>query len=255
MKKFLIAALLGAMLCTLASGVHALDAPIREYYNSEVKVGIKADTTDSISSDTTYIELALDLTAENSGRLTINGETRGFVLRGLPERVELSDGRVGYIGGLSGELDDGESIAVSLHALPSESKYFIGVTTGTLTVNSDGETQDTLKTYVFGEYFDEIGELVEQYMADKNPATETDEIEKVEVVGGDTGEISIVDIGSDDSDTVSIVDIGSDDSDAVGTVDSGSGDTGANDIGFADIASLDIDGAFQLIPAVCSGGH
>ena len=229
MKKFLISALLGAMLCTLASGVHALDAPIREYYNSEVKVGIRVDATDSISSDTTYIELALDLTAENSGRLTINGETRGFVLRGLPERVELSDGRVGYIGGLSGELDDGESIAVSLHALPSESKYFIGVTTGTLTVNSDGETQDTLKTYVFGEYFDEIGELVEQYTADKNPAT-------------DTGEISIVDIGADDSD-------------AVGIVDSGSGDTGANDIGFADIASLDIDGAFQLIPAVCSGGR
>ena len=229
MKKFLISALLGAMLCTLASGVHALDAPIREYYNSEVKVGIKADTTDSISSDTTYIELALDLTAENSGRLTINGETRGFVLRGLPERVELSDGRVGYIGGLSGELDDGECIVISLHALPSESKYFIGVTTGTLTVNSDGETQDTLKTYAFGEYFDEIGELVEQYTADKNPAT-------------DTGEISIVDIGSDDSDTV-------------GIVDSASGDTGANDIGFADIASLDIDGAFQLIPAVCSGGH
>ena len=241
MKKFLISALLGAMLCTLASGVHALDAPIREYYNSEVKVGIRVDATD-ISSDTTYIELALDLTAENSGRLTINGETRGFVLRGLPERVELSDGRVGYIGGLSGELDDGECIVISLHALPSESKYFIGVTTGTLTVNSDGETQDTLKTYVFGEYFDEIGELVEQYTADKNPATETDEIEKVEVVGGDTGEISIVDIGSDDSDTV-------------GIVDSGSGDTGANDIGFADIASLDIDGAFQLIPAVCSGGH
>lgn len=228
MKKFLISALLGAMLCTFASGVHALDAPIREYYNSEVKVGIRVDATD-ISSDTTYIELALDLTAENSGRLTINGETRGFVLRGLPERVELSDGRVGYIGGLSGELDDGESIVISLHALPSESKYFIGVTTGTLTVNSDGETQDTLKTYVFGEYFDEIGELVEQYMADKNPAT-------------DTGEISIVDIGSDDSDAVGIVDIGS-------------GDTGANDIGFADIASLDIDGAFQLIPAVCSGGH
>lgn len=228
MKKFLISALLGAMLCTLASGVHALDAPIREYYNSEVKVGIRVDATD-ISSDTTYIELALDLTAENSGRLTINGETRGFVLRGLPERVELSDGRVGYIGGLSGELDDGESIVISLHALPSESKYFIGVTTGTLTVNSDGETQDTLKTYAFGEYFDEIGELVEQYMADKNPAT-------------DTGEISIVDIGSDDSDAVGIVDIGS-------------GDTGANDIGFADIASLDIDGAFQLIPAVCSGGH
>ena len=242
MKKFLISALLGAMLCTLASGVHALDAPIREYYNSEVKVGIKADTTDSISSDTTYIELALDLTAENSGRLTINGETRGFVLRGLPERVELSDGRVGYIGGLSGELDDGESIAVSLHALPSESKYFIVVTTGTLTVNSDGETQDTLKTYAFGEYFDEIGELVEQYTADKNPAT-------------DTGEISIVDIGSDDSDTVGIVDSASDDSDTVGIVDSASGDTGANDIGFADIASLDIDGAFQLIPAVCSGGH
>ena len=241
MKKFLISALLGAMLCTLASGVHALDAPIREYYNSEVKVGIRVDATD-ISSDTTYIELALDLTAENSGRLTINGETRGFVLRGLPERVELSDGRVGYIGGLSGELDDGERIVISLHALPSESKYFIGVTTGTLTVNSDGETQDTLKTYVFGEYFDEIGELVEQYTADKNPATETDEIEKVEVVGGDTGEVSIVDIGSDDSD-------------AVGTVDSGSGDTGANDIGFADIASLDIDGAFQLIPAVCSGGR
>lgn len=96
-------------------------------------------------------------------------------------------------------------------------------------MNSDGETQDTLKTYAFGEYFDEIGELVEQYMADKNPAT-------------DTGEISIVDIGSDDSD-------------AVGIVDSGSGDSGANDIGFADIASLDIDGAFQLIPAVCSGGH
>lgn len=228
MKKFLISALLGAMLCTFASGVHALDAPIREYYNSEVKVGIRVDATD-ISSDTTYIELALDLTAENSGRLTINGETRGFVLRGLPERVELSDGRVGYIGGLSGELDDGERIIISLHALPSESKYFIGVTTGTLTVNSDGETQDTLKTYVFGEYFDEIGELVEQYTADKNPAT-------------DTGEISIVDIGSDDSD-------------AVGIVDSGSGDSGANDIGFADIASLDIDGAFQLIPAVCSGGH
>lgn len=241
MKKFLISALLGVMLCTLASGVHALDAPIREYYNSEVKVGIRVDATD-ISSDTTYIELALDLTAENSGRLTINGETRGFVLRGLPERVELSDGRVGYIGGLSGDLDDGESIAVSLHTLPSESKYFIVVTTGTLTVNSDGETQDTLKTYVFGEYFDEIGELVERYMADKNPATDTGEIEKVEVVGGDTGEISIVDIGSDDSDTV-------------GIVDSGSGDTGANDIGFADIASLDIDGAFQLIPAVCSGGH
>lgn len=228
MKKFLISALLGAMLCTFASGVHALDAPIREYYNSEVKVGIRVDATD-ISSDTTYIELALDLTAENSGWLTINGETRGFVLRGLPERVELSDGRVGYIGGLSGELDDGERIIISLHALPSESKYFIGVTTGTLTVNSDGETQDTLKTYVFGEYFDEIGELVEQYTADKNPAT-------------DTGEISIVDIGSDDSD-------------AVGIVDSGSGDSGANDIGFADIASLDIDGAFQLIPAVCSGGH
>ena len=228
MKKFLISALLGAMLCTLASGVHALDAPIREYYNSEVKVGIRVDATD-ISSDTTYIELALDLTTENSGRLTINGETRGFVLRGLPEWVELSDGRVGYIGGLSGELDDGERIAVSLHTLPSESKYFIVVTTGTLTVNSDGETQDTLKTYVFGEYFDEIGELVEQYMADKNPAT-------------DTGEISIVDIGSDDSDTV-------------GIVDSGSGDTGADDIGFADIASLDIDGAFQLIPAVCSGGR
>ena len=229
MKKFLISALLGAMLCTLASGVHALDAPIREYYNSEVKVGIRVDATDSISSDTTYIELALELAPENSGRLTINGKTRGFVLRGLPERVELSDGRVGYIGGLSGELDDGESIAVSLHALPSESKYFIVVTTGTLTVNSDGETQDTLKTYVFGEYFDEIGELVERYMVDKNPAT-------------DTGEISIVDIGADDSD-------------AVGIVDSGSGDTGANDIGFADIASLDIDGAFQLIPAVCSGGH
>lgn len=233
MKKFLISALLGAMLCTLASGVHALDAPMREYYNSEVKVGIRVDATD-ISSDTTYIELALDLTAENSGRLTINGETRGFVLRGLPERVELSDGRVGYIGGLSGELDDGERIVISLHALPSESKYFIVVTTGTLTVNSDGETQDTLKTYVFGEYFDEMSELVERYMADKNPAT-------------DTGEISIVDIGSDD--------IGSGDSDAVGTVDSGSGDTGANDIGFADIASLDIDGAFQLIPAVCSGGR
>ena len=241
MKKFLISALLGAMLCTLASGVHALDAPIREYYNSEVKVGIRVDATD-ISSDTTYIELALELAPENSGRLTINGETRGFVLRGLPERVELSDGRVGYIGGLSGELDDGERIIISLHALPSESKYFIGVTTGTLTVNSDGETQDTLKTYVFGEYFDEIGELVEQYTADKNPAT-------------DTGEISIVDIGSDDSDTVSIVDIGSDDSDTVGIIDSGSGDTGANDIGFADIASLDIDGAFQLIPAVCSGGR
>lgn len=96
-------------------------------------------------------------------------------------------------------------------------------------MNSDGETQDTLKTYAFGEYFDEMSELVEQYMADKNPATDTGEIEKVEVVGGDTGEISIV--------------------------DSGSGDTGANDIGFADIASLDIDGAFQLIPAVCSGGH
>ncbi len=243
MKKFLISALLGAMLCTLASGVHALDAPIREYYNSEVKVGIRVDATD-ISSDTTYIELALDLTAENSGRLTINGETRGFVLRGLPEKVELSDGRVGYIGGLSGELDDGESIAVSLHALPSESKYFIVVTTGTLTVNSDGETQDTLKTYAFGEYFDEMSELVERYMADKNPATDTDEIEKVEVVGGDTGEVGIVDIGSGD--------IGSDDS---GSDDSGSGDTGTNDIGFADIASLDIDGAFQLIPAVCSGGR
>ena len=225
MKKFLISALLGAMLCTLASGVHALDAPIREYYNSEVKVGIRVDATD-ISSDTTYIELALELAPENSGRLTINGETRGFVLRGLPERVELSDGRVGYIGGLSGELDDGESLAVSLHALPSESKYFIVVTTGTLTVNSDGETQDTLKTYAFGEYFDEIGELVERYMADKNPAT-------------DTGEISIVDIGSDD----------------IGSDDSGSGDTGSDGSGFADIASLDIDGAFQLIPAVCSGGR
>lgn len=84
-----------------------------------------------------------------------------------------------------------------------------------------------------------MSELVERYMADKNPATDTDEIEKVEVVGGDTGEISIVDIGSGD----------------IGSDDSGSGDTGANDIGFADIASLDIDGAFQLIPAVCSGGH
>lgn len=253
MKKFLIAALLGAMLCTLASVVRALDAPIREYYNSEVKVGIRVDATD-ISSDTTYIELALDLTAENSDRLTINGETRGFVLRGLPERVELSDGRVGYIGGLSGELDDGESIAVSLHALPSESKYFIVVTTGTLTVNSDGETQDTLKTYVFGEYFDEMSELVERYTADKNPATDTGEIEKVEVAGGDTGEISIVDIGSDDSGSgdTGANDSGSGDS---GSDDSGSGDSGANDIGFADIASLDIDGAFQLIPAVCSGGH
>ena len=197
MKKFLISALLGAMLCTLASGVHALDAPIREYYNSEVKVGIRVDATD-ISSDTTYIELALDLTAENSGRLTINGETRGFTLRGLPDSYELSDGRIGYIGGLSGELDDGESIYIVLHALPSESKYFIGVTTGTLTVNSDGETQDTLKTYVFGEYFDEIGELVEQYTADKNPATETDEIEKVEVVGG-IGDVDIV-VGSVDVD-------------------------------------------------------
>ena len=197
MKKFLISALLGAMLCTLASGVHALDAPIREYYNSEVKVGIRVDATD-ISSDATYIELALDLTAENSGRLTINGETRGFVLRGLPERVELSDGRVGYIGGLSGELDDGERIVISLHALPSESKYFIGVTTGTLTVNSDGETQDTLKTYVFGEYFDEIGELVERYTENWSPATETDEIEKVDLVGG-IGDVDIV-VGSVDVD-------------------------------------------------------
>ena len=197
MKRSLITALFCITLCSLAPNIHALDTPIREYYNSEVKVGIRVDATD-ISSDATYIELALDLTAENSGRLTINGETRGFTLRGLPDSYELSDGRIGYIGGLSGELDDGERIVISLHALPSESKYFIGVTTGTLTVNSDGETQDTLKTYVFGEYFDEMDELVERYTENWSPATETDEIEKVEVVGG-TGDVDIV-VGSVDVD-------------------------------------------------------
>ena len=197
MKRSLITALFCITLCSLMPNIRALDAPIREYYNSEVKVGIRVDATD-ISSDTTYIELALDLTAENRGRLTINGETRGFTLRGLPDSYELSDGRIGYIGGLSGELDDGERIVISLHALPSESKYFIGVTTGTLTVNSDGETVDTLKTYVFGEYFDEMDELVERYTENWSPATETDEIEKVEVVGG-IGDVDMV-VGSVDVD-------------------------------------------------------
>ena len=228
MKRFALSIFLAISLLTL--GAHADNSAVISIdYNAEFSERIYIDVDTSklpTLPEATYLTLVCAV-AETSGQLTIDNITRDFVLRGLPERVELSDGRVGYIGGLSGELDDGESIVISLHALPSESKYFIVVTTGTLTVNSDGETQDTLKTYAFGEYFDEIGELVERYMADKNPATDTDEIEKVEVVGGDTGKVGIVDIGS--------------------------GDIDLSDIGFVDIASLNVNGVFRLIPAICFG--
>ena len=62
MKKCTAVIIFCALLLSLAPSTCAIDALIREYYNADIKAGsiVATSDTDSISSDTTYIEFALD---------------------------------------------------------------------------------------------------------------------------------------------------------------------------------------------------
>ena len=77
----------------------------------------------------------------------------------------------GLIGVLSGTLSNNSPIAVSVHCAPENNKFFFFVSTGSVTAESGSET------YVYGDAFDEMDYLVDEYWALQEvvQATETSE--------------------------------------------------------------------------------
>ncbi len=77
----------------------------------------------------------------------------------------------GFIGVLSGTLSNNSPMTVSVHCVPASNKYFFFVSTGSVTEESGSET------YVYGDVFDEMDYLVDEYweLQEVVQATETSE--------------------------------------------------------------------------------
>jgi len=140
-------------------------------YNAEITNGIVKNSPDvathnadiSDPQDIT-IQLAKDTSGSYTatGTFTVASNSSEYSVCGDLLEVETRSG-TGLIGYMSGSLSDGTHIGFNLHYIPNTQKIFVYASVGYVTSESDCET------YIFGNTFDEMNELVSAFsgMADE----------------------------------------------------------------------------------------
>lgn len=211
-KRLLSISLVMTMLLTLVTSSPTISAVSSESqhitcsYNNESTNRILG--RDSESSISTYSDskISLDLFEEQDGYYRTTGtiiidEVYSFEASGSLDKYDVltsegthADGLIGYLNGFTS--DDNENITVSVHAVPSCNKYFLFVSVGMF----DG--QNEAETYIFGESFEEMNQLVDYYNIDHYGVSVYDMVDE-------TTDIIIEDIVDSTSDFTSTVDFAS----------------------------------------------
>lgn len=102
-----------------------------------------------------------DLYAEITGSIDFDDGIHSFTANGSLEKTNISSGEEGYIGVLSGKLDNGIEISLAVHTIPALSHNFVNVTIGTFTESDMNVYQPSI--FVYGDYFEGMNELVDYY--------------------------------------------------------------------------------------------
>lgn len=163
-------------------------------YNAEITNGIVKNSPDvathnadiSDPQDIT-IQLAKDTSGSYTatGTFTVASNSSEYSVCGDLLEVETRSG-TGLIGYMSGSLSDGTHIGFNLHYIPNTQKIFVYASVGYVTSESDCET------YIFGNTFDEMNELVSAFsgMADE---TFGEDEEPVSAAGEDVAPLAATD--------------------------------------------------------------
>lgn len=106
------------------------------------------------------------------GSITIAGGNYEYTASGSVLTKMLSNNNTGLIGNLTGTTNRGEHINLTIHSIPAENKSFVFVSVGYLTTDSVPEI------YIYGESFEELGELTSEYMSQQEGVYTLEDDEK-----------------------------------------------------------------------------
>ena len=155
---------------------------INTNYNEQVSMGVlqeysKEEITFSKSKDTRAMTFAFE-SKDNyyytaTGTISLPDGEKEYRAEGAIESFTLSDRTTGGIGNLIGTVDK-RTINISVHLLPEKGLIFAYVTVGELSDNTK------YLTFTYGELFDEMNELVDAYVSNKEGVVTAENVKSPE---------------------------------------------------------------------------